>query len=68
MLHLSGAGGSGLCSGVLPAEPEVTIQDGFSSTGASLTGGTGVSEVSFPTPITGLSISPCSKVGLIGSK
>ena len=54
VLHLRGAGWSGLFSGVLPAELKVTIPDGFAPTGASLTGGTGVSEVSFPTPATGL--------------
>ena len=66
--HLRGAGQSGLFSGVLPAELEVTIPDGSAPTGASLTGGTGVGEVSFPTPATGLSISLCSRLGLIGSK
>ena len=68
MPHLRGASQSGLFSGVLPAEFEVTVPDGSASTGASPTGGTGVGEVSFPTPTTGLSISPCSKLGLIGSK
>ena len=65
---LRGAGQSGLFSGVLPAELEVTVPDGSASTVASLTGGTGVSEVSFQTPATGLSISLCSRLGLIGSK
>ena len=63
-----GGGRSGLFSGVLPAELEVTIPDSSASTGASLTGGAGVGEVSFPTPATGLSISLCSRLGLIGSK
>ena len=58
---------SGLFSGVLPAEFEVTIPDGSVSTGASFTGGTGVGEVSFPTLATGLSILLCSGLGLIGS-
>ena len=47
-----GAGQSGLFSGVLPVELEVTIPDGSASTGALLTDGAGVGEVSFPTPAT----------------
>ena len=51
---LRAAGQSGLFSGVLPAELKVTIPDGSAPAGALLTAGTGVSEVSFPTPTTGL--------------
>ena len=54
VLHLRGAGRSGLFSGVLPAELEVTIPDGFAPIGASLIGGAGVSKVSFPSPVIGL--------------
>ena len=68
MPHLRGASRYGLFSGVLPAELEVTIPDGSAPTGASLTGGAEVGEVSFPTAATGLSISLCSRLGLIGSK
>ena len=64
----SGAGQSGLLFGVLPAELGVTIPDGSAPTGASLTDGAGVGEMSFPTPATGLSSSLCSRLGLIGSK
>ena len=63
VLHQRGAGQSGLFSGVLPVELEVTVPDGSASAGALLTDGTGVGEVSFPTPATDLPISLCSKLG-----
>ena len=54
MLCQRGAGQSGLLSGVLPAELGVTIPDSSAQTGAPLTDGAGVGQVSFPTPATGL--------------
>ena len=68
MLHQSRAGQSGLFSGLLPVELEVSVLDVSASTGALLTDGTGIGEVSFPTPATDLPILLCSKLGLIGSK
>ena len=68
MLHLSGAGQSGLPWGVLSAELDMTIPDGLVSAGALPTDGAGVGEVSFQTPTKGPSFLPCSRLELMGSK
>ena len=66
VLHLSGAGQSGLPQGVLPAVLGEVIPDNPAS--ALSMGGTGVGEVVFPTLATGLSILPCSMLELMGSR
>ena len=65
---LSGAGQLGLPWGVLPTVLGGVIPDDPASAGALSTGGAGVREVVFQTPVMSLSIWPSSMLELMGSR
>ena len=68
VLHLSGAGQSGLPWDVLPAVFDVTIPDGSVSAGSLFTGGTEFELFVCSTPATGASFSFSSRLELMGNK